>query len=918
MVWVAQKTFAFGEIDPRIFAISDATPTKGGCESLTNGIITRFGSARKRYGTRVIGSTYLGHKAALFEYNSDGVNYIVELTANDAALEGDRRVLRVWDVASRSLVPAFVQATSGYDRYDDYRVEHHFTEADLADVQAFQHMGRLFMTHSSHPPLFLDGTTSEVSAVAQATGWRYGSAPDGEPPPMVRGGERGFILEFFANGNNLRSDDRLFRGPETDAQALWRVVGPAKTEDTNPDTVDHGVWVRKTPEHDSFKAPSMAWVTGVVGEACPDYRSNPADFCGPFLEPGPFGPFPESARINYGGGTYAGDSPFLLTEMTFDPRRHIGTMIVPSTGRQYFAIQHPVSQTSAWATKVAAGSLVGTYGGVTGVTKDFGIMSMDYDRYGIPDYDFRWIYPVKADRYDTSLPEGTVDLYMDRVTVPWLPDGFEERFGSDNKGGRVYLNNGVVAITEALGQFDGYAAGVYGYRGIVERPLDHYGHSLWWGHSWSKSSGFPSCGTSHQQRVFFGGLKNLPSTIVASKTGDADEWVAGPDEDDPLSFVIDDPRGGEIKWMESAKGLFVGTHNSEFVIGGEPIGPSQIGADRHTGYGGSSVQPLLVGGNVLFVDSDKRGVREMGFVFERDRYKANDLTDIATHLFDGKEIQEIDQFVSPESVVVVLFTDGYVCARSYRPENSVMGWSDWTQPSWPAASGTATQTSKILSLASTRLRTGARDEMWLVREYLDGGATGEGETKRNIEIMSDQYSMDCEVDFGAATESAAAAGTMTAMYANTSPHIVIDGVYVGQYLVDSFGGVSYVTPPVGLVDPPALVSAGRAVSFDLTPILPEFSLPGQGDTSGRVRQISTVTVYVNQSRGGLIGDKAIGGQVIPNTNPCAPVPIMQGWQPVFGVGPFGDRAPMRISQDNPYYFEIGSVNCEVDYGTGLD
>jgi hypothetical protein len=602
----------------------------------------------------------------------------------------------------------------------------------------------------------------------------------------------------------------------------------------------------------------------------------------------------------------------LLTNMSFDPRLYIGSVIKANMSLdQYFAIQHPVSETSAWVTKLRKGSIPSASGNVSTM-----LMSMDYDRYNIPEYSFRFVYPVKASRYDTSLPDGTVDLYMDTVRAEWLPQGFAGSFGSDGRGGRVYLNNGVVAITEALGQFDG--TGLYGYRGVVERELDHYGHSLWWGVSWSNGSGFPSCGTSHQQRVFFGGLKNLPSTIVASKTADPDEWVAGPDENDPFSFVIDDPRGGEIKWMESAKGLFVGTHNSEFVIGGEPVGPSQIGADRHTGYGGSAVQPILVGGNVLFVDSDKRGVREMGFVFERDRYKANDLTDIAAHLFDGKEIQEIDHFVSPESVVVVLFTDGSACALSYRPENSVMGWSDWTQPSWPSASGTATQTSKILSLASTRLRTGARDEMWLVREYLDGGATGEGQTKRNIEIMSDQYSMDCEVDFGAATESAAAAGTMTAMYANTSPHIVIDGVYVGQYLVDSLGGVSYVTPPVGLVDPPALVSAGRVVSFDLTPILPEFSLPGQGDTSGRVRQISTVTVYVNQSRGGLIGDKTIGGQVIPNTNPCAPVPIMQGWQPVFGVGPFGDRAPMRISQDNPYYFEIGSVNCEVDYGTGLD
>lgn len=892
MVWVAQKSFSFGELDPRIFALSDSRPYQGGCEELTNGIITRYGSARKRYGTGIVGNTYNDQSAVLFRYNGDGDEYVIEISADDSAgTPADARILRVWDVAARALKSAF--AAQSYPPFSsaasDVRVKHHFTEAELPDIQAFQHKNRLYLVHKDHPPLYLERVQLPSDEL-----WAYGVAPVNNVTPIVERGPQ--QIEISLVGGVLEASRDLFT--TGDSESLWRVEGP----NNDPTARPYGVWVEASAEPRNARQLGASTFYGPVSA---DFR-DPSDFAGPFLPTGTSGTATNPTNSNLQGDVRT----FTSSSLSANARR--GTPVKISN--TYWLVTDTTATDTFTAVRLQGGILVSS----GSVTIEF--YDLDYSRYAEQE-DFAFIFPVRG---TNGSGFAVTDLYMDQK-VEWLNSDFIATFdtfvnaeSSFSVGGSIVMNGGAVALNEDRGV--GYAGDGTAYRGVETQRMGHIGPSLWWGKGWNADSGFPRCGTSHQGRVFFGGFYKSPSRVVSSGTNNIDSFRSGPNANDPLNFDVDDPQGGTIQWMQSAKDLFVGTQTSEYVIVGQPITGTEIGLERQTGYGGANRKPLLTSNNVVFVDADGRGLREMGYVFDRDRYKAPDLTDAATHLFEGKEIIRVEQMVAPEMFVATLFSDGTMAALSYRPENGILGWSEWTQPAWPSATNTTTVTSTVESIAAVRQRSGQRDELWMVREFIRDGEANAGSTGRTVEIMSDEFLMDMEADFGTTSTLGAAAGDHTDQYASISSYsyIVADDVYIGIYGVTSGGAVGFSSPPAGYTVAPTTVTVGRPVSFALTPLLAEFSIPGQGDTAGRTRQISTVTVYLNEARGGEVEGKDISGVTIPATIRSEAIDLMQGWQPVFGVGPFGDRSPLQITQSIPYYFEVCAVNCEVDYGSGTE
>ena len=145
--------------------------------------------------------------------------------------------------------------------------------------------------------------------------------------------------------------------------------------------------------------------------------------------------------------------------------------------------------------------------------------------------------------------------------------------------------------------------------------------------------------------------------------------------------------------------------------------------------------------------------------------------------------------------------------------------------------------------------------------------------------------------------------------------IVNDGVYIGEFSTDASGAVAWLA--IGYTVAPTESRAGVPVAFALTPLVPQFSLPGQGDSSGRTKNVSSIILLLNGARGGTVEGKQIGVDVIPATSVITPIDTIDGWYTVHGVGEFGQRASVDLVQSLPYAFEIGAINMEVDYGTGL-
>ena len=206
--------------------------------------------------------------------------------------------------------------------------------------------------------------------------------------------------------------------------------------------------------------------------------------------------------------------------------------------------------------------------------------------------------------------------------------------------------------------------------------------------SWSGTTGYPSTGAFFEQRLYVAGNTDQPQTFWASQTGnfevhspDSDPTVGTFDgtvqDDDALDFTISADNVNAIRWMSAGEDtLSIGTTGGEWVPSstGAVITPSDITVRRQTTHGSAQVVPVRVDNIVLFVQRAKRKIREFGFTFETDGYRAFDMTRLAQHITIGG-IVEMDHAEEPDAQVWVVRGDGQLPAMTFRRQEDVVGWA---------------------------------------------------------------------------------------------------------------------------------------------------------------------------------------------------------------------------------------------------
>ena len=895
MVWIPQQSFPFGEVDPSILASPQQPPFRGGARIFQNGILTRFGSAKRRYGTTVVEEIASNRETALFPYSAGGDQFIVSITASNAVVT--ERVIRVYDVATRSLVSWATPLPTNDGPFpllaSSTAENHHFLEGELDEIRAIQHGERLYLIHPNHPPLFL-----ERRIFANGEFWLYDVSPVSNVPPKVQDGANGILITL--SGVTLTADRPVFTVDDTDT--LW-VIGRSTT-------TTKGLWLLgNTP------VPSATKFNGqLAGTPDPDVTNQDAsDWTGPYKDiVDQFG-VPITATLTNTG---------LLTTIDNEERVFSVTAGVSPTGQLGNPIR--IAGTSWLITNVISstqftGTRIGNSGGAlaAGAT---GLAAQYLFVLNRAHVSQRPIYPKRAVNGGGL---NVVRVFQPDTTGEFLPpnhDALFDRIKTQNQfvpfGGAIFLNGGLLAVISK----DTDVNNGFFYECIELKPLRHLGPSLQWSLGWSKAVGFPTAGTSHQSRLWFGGFAGAGSRVVASRVGDSESWDLGALADDPISLEINDPDGGAVTWMTSTQDLLIGTERSEYKLAGAPITAGNFGIDRQSGYGGSSVQPLIAANNAIFIDASRRGVREMSFVFERDRYQSPDLTDAAAHLFASQEVVQLGLMVNPDQVVVARTKTGVLLAMSYRRENGVVGWSPWVQPSFPINTNTGSKLSTVQSIASVRAA-GARqaDELWIVRSWVKGGRSGAGDGTRTIEVMSPDYTLDLEATVGAGGVISTTGQTNDPVdgfvqLSDQSVGMFNDGVDIGTFIVSTTGDVTWGS--IGYTVAPTVVKGGMRFVFHLAPVIQELVISGLGATQGQRKNISTVLLYLVNSRGGAVDGKQIGDQVVPQPQVIDPVDPIDGWYAVYGTGEYGTGALIDIIQSDAYPFEVGGLNLDVDFGSG--
>jgi len=395
----------------------------------------------------------------------------------------------------------------------------------------------------------------------------------------------------------------------------------------------------------------------------------------------------------------------------------------------------------------------------------------------------------------------------------------------------------------------------------------------------------------HQDRLFLAGSDG--ASVVASRTGDYEQWTLGSNADDALLFKVAEGRGEKVKWLSSAGDLLIGTDQAEYAMSGA-LTPTNVGVDRQSNYGGSSVQPVKMDGQVLFVEADGETVRATNYRYETEQYVAQSLTDQAEHLFDDNPIQNMVLVSKPDRLVLAILDDGSVVALSYRPEAGIAGWSRWV--GWE-------------DVKSFGVRRGDTEDVVYIPHALGG-----------VEQLAVWTPSDAVyLDFWSRKVTLAASKVhddLTHLLGRIVQAVVDDTVYIGFYTAT--GGEITVETDAN----PQTILAGAPVNFQLIPFPPEANLRGSGTTLGLQKSYMSAACRVRLSRDVRIESRLIDSTNMPDETqvdtdpPTVAPPLKGGWYSAKALGRSpDDELPPKFESIAPYLCEFNAVVYDVDFGT---
>jgi hypothetical protein len=195
--------------------------------------------------------------------------------------------------------------------------------------------------------------------------------------------------------------------------------------------------------------------------------------------------------------------------------------------------------------------------------------------------------------------------------------------------------------------------------------------------AWSDDTGYPKTVSFFEQRLIFGGSTDFPQTIWASESGFYEQFDRGDgDPADSFIYTIAANKVNTIRWLAPARDLIVGTAGGEFKVGrpsGEPLQPDNVQITQQTTYGGYNAQPIQIGNSVLFLQRQRKKIREFSYRFEDDAYQAQDMTLLSEHI-TGNGIIDVDYAQEPDSIYWAVRDDGTLLGMTYQRQEDIIAW----------------------------------------------------------------------------------------------------------------------------------------------------------------------------------------------------------------------------------------------------
>ncbi|WP_397384865.1 hypothetical protein [Prosthecobacter sp.] len=257
-----------------------------------------------------------------------------------------------------------------------------------------------------------------------------------------------------------------------------------------------------------------------------------------------------------------------------------------------------------------------------------------------------------------------IDTVIDDTTTP---DGRAVLEAVDSKVAGMVRITAVNSPTEAICD-------------VVISPALTDATVYWREGSWSDYRGYPRTVSFFEQRIIYGGSASYPRRVWFSTIGDVDNFRWGTKDDNAFNYLLSG-KSNAVQWMAAptgtSSGIAIGTLGDELMMQAasaqETLTPTSPSVSKQSSRGSAYLPAISADDVILFVQADRRTVREFVFDFSKGGFVSQPMTLLAEHVTKSGIVQMAFQ-QKPDAIIWCVTTDGRLIAMTYERQQEVVAW----------------------------------------------------------------------------------------------------------------------------------------------------------------------------------------------------------------------------------------------------
>ncbi len=499
-------------------------------------------------------------------------------------------------------------------------------------------------------------------------------------------------------------------------------------------------------------------------------------------------------------------------------------------------------------------------------------------------------------------------------------------------------------------------------------------HNDWEEELFSVPRGYPQAVSFHDNRLWFGGIRDNPSAVIASQIGGYFNFDVGTGlANEAINVVIASDTVNEVRHLVSSRNLQIFTDSGEYYVPvssqSAAITPSSIAFLRQTPYGCNRAAPIPFDGASLFSQKNGKAIREYVFSDVEQAYRSTSVSVLASHLIDTpKQLSMMTgNETKPEQFAFFLNSgttdDGKVAVFHSIRDEKIAGWTMWEtqsgdkfhsitalndqlfvivkrvvpsgtkyflerfanddsitldcsttttvfQKGTPLVNG-ASQTGNTLSVDGFSSAPQIQETFTIAGNATKYTITAVTQTAAGYDLTLDQNLAVSPADNAVITVVDGFVHTVNAIYENTDTvYAVYGNGSLGEFTVDSSNRITLTSAPF---------PTGTRVGFNFTPILETMPIDKEIDTgplTGQPRRVNKAIVDIS---GGLditmkaqdLEAKELVIQQVDFTINSDTTPVTEKKE--FNFLGYSKSPTITISQNDPLPLKVLGIAMEIQF-----